>query len=401
MSALTGPAVSWRQALGWRLRRQSVAPPGEADTVAVVRRLAGVQAQVLSAAELAVAVRRAEPGPGGVAAALAEGRLLRTWAHRGTLHVLPATGAADHLALLATARSWHRASWQRSFAPLAVMDTLAEQVPLALAHGPLTRAELVEEVREHTTDPRVADWLASGWGVLLKPLAWQGLLCHGPPRGRNVTFARPDLHVPGWPGLPEPDDAARVVVRSYLAAHGPATPEAFDAWLLRGASRRADLRRWFAQLGAELTVLDVEGRPAYLLTEDVDELASSRPGSGSRPGSESGPGPGSGPGSGLDAVQLLPAFDQYVLGPGTGDPAVVPPEHRARVSRPGGWISPVALHRGRVAGTWAAGDGGPAVTPFAPGALPADAVAEAVRRLAAVLAAAGPAADEAPPDGAA
>lgn len=65
-------------------------------------------------------------------------------------------------------------------------------------------------------------------------------------------------------------------------------------------------------------------------------------------------------------------FDQWVLGPGTSDAAVVPPEHRSRVSRPAGWISPVLLVGGRVAGTWEHTDDGIRVDPFpdAPAAAP-------------------------------
>ena len=50
--------------------------------------------------------------------------------------------------------------------------------------------------------------------------------------------------------------------------------------------------------------------------------------------------------------RLLPAFDQYVLGPGTKDPMIIDPGRRAAISRTAGWIAPVVLSGGRVAGTW-------------------------------------------------
>jgi hypothetical protein len=53
----------------------------------------------------------------------------------------------------------------------------------------------------------------------------------------------------------------------------------------------------------------------------------------------------------------LPAFDQYVLGPGTKAAEIIAPSHRADVSRTAGWISPVVVAGGRVAGIWAI-DGG-------------------------------------------
>jgi Winged helix DNA-binding domain len=51
-------------------------------------------------------------------------------------------------------------------------------------------------------------------------------------------------------------------------------------------------------------------------------------------------------------VRLLPAFDHYVVAaPRDGDD-VVAPEARPRVYRPQGWLSPVVLVDGRMAGVW-------------------------------------------------
>jgi hypothetical protein len=370
MSPAAPVPIAWSQALGWRLGRQLLSPPAGRDALEVATRLCGVQAQVPSAAELACAVRIAVKPAQDLAAGPSAGRLMRTWTVRGTLHVLPVETAARQLALLAHARTWHSASWQKTFATLPVMQALAEQVHAALADGPLTRTELVAAVSGGARQPDVpsrdfAERLASGWSSLLKPLAWQGVLCQGPPHGRSVTFARPDLLYADWPGLPDPHAAGPAVLRDYLAAYGPATPQAFDAWLARGATRRADLRRWIADLADETTTIDVEGRPALVLTEHLaDVLAAPSPDG---------------------QVHLLAGFDQYVLGPGTTDHEIVPPAHRARVSRAGGWISPVVLLGGRVAGTWQVVDGEPRVAPFAGVSLPRRALAAAIERTTALL----------------
>src|SRR5258705_1238 len=71
----------------------------------------------------------------------------------------------------------------------------------------------------------VADGLRSGWGTLLKPLAWAGELCFGPSRGSHVTFRRPADASTEWKGLPAPEDAAPIAVEAYFGAHGPATLE--------------------------------------------------------------------------------------------------------------------------------------------------------------------------------
>jgi hypothetical protein len=61
---------------------------------------------------------------------------------------------------------------------------------------------------------------------------------------------------------------------------------------------------------------------------------------------------------------LLAGFDQYLLGPGTSDPQIVPPARRKLVSKAAGWISPVVLEGGRVAGVWDLDGDSLAVTVF-------------------------------------
>ena len=65
------------------------------------------------------------------------------------------------------------------------------------------------------------------------------------------------------------------------------------------------------------------------------------------------------------SVRLLGGFDQYVLGPGTRETEMLPSEHRAKVSRAAGWISPVVVVGGRIVGVWElAGDDAIVVTMF-------------------------------------
>ena len=74
--------------------------------------------------------------------------------------------------------------------------------------------------------------------------------------------------------------------------------DAFGNWLAGGYFGKRQLRAWFGELEPQLAEVDVDGVRAFVLAEDLDELAST---------------------SATDAVRLLPGFDQYVLGPGTGD----------------------------------------------------------------------------------
>jgi hypothetical protein len=325
-------SVTSQQALAWRMQRHLLDPVGALSVARVVGRLCGVQAQVASSAELAVRVRRQRSRSGEVSRALSEGRLIKTWAMRGALHLLTPEEGGAFLSLMAAGRSWERPSWQRYFGVTSKqLEALRYAVREALDGRRLTREELVAAVVRQRGLKHVGEALRSSWGTLLKPLAWQGELCHGPSQGSRVTFMRPADASPRWTGVPGADQAAPVAIAAYLRAHGPATIDAFGNWLAGGWFGKRQLRTWFDVLDQRLVEVDVDGKRAHVLAEDLDELASTGP---------------------TTAVRLLPGFDQYVLGPGTADARVVPAAQRSAVSRQAGWISPVVVSSGVVCGTW-------------------------------------------------
>lgn len=360
------PSVSWPQVLAWRLRRHDLEPIGTLPVEALAARLCGVQAQVASAAELAVRLRSEAVGPGGVAEALTAGRVVRTWAMRGTLHLLDPELGPALLALLASGRSWERPSWTRAFgATPAVIERLRAEVRAALDDGPLAREELAVELARRPGVDHLAELVGGSWGMLLKPLAWQGDLVQAGSRGTRMTFTLPERACPTWPGIPDPDAAAPRAIAAYLRAYGPATPARFGTWLAGGYFGQRRLRAWFTGMGDRLAEVDVDGDRAWVLAEDLDELRAARP---------------------SGAVRLLGGFDQYVLGPGTDDGHVTPAARRSAVSRPAGWIAPVVLAGGRVAGTWAL-DGAALRIDWFPeaGPVPQPALAAEARRLGSIL----------------
>ncbi len=326
------PRVSWKQALGWRMGRQLLDPIGNLGAVEGVRRLWGVQAQVASSAELATRVRRQTSRPEDVSRALADGRLIKTWAMRGALHLLTPEDGGAFLSMMATGKAWELPSWQRYFGMQTKhWDELRDAVRDALAGPPLTREDLVAAILARRKLRHLGDALRSGWGTLFKPLAWRGELCHGPSQGNRVTFTRPDVVSTRWGGVPDPDDAAPTVILAYLSAYGPATTDNLRNWLARGHINVRRLRAWVAAVRDQLAEVEVDGDPNWIRVEDLDELTAAKPSS---------------------AVRLLPGFDDYVLGPGTEDGHVTPAARRTAVSRQAGWISPVALAGGVVHGTW-------------------------------------------------
>jgi hypothetical protein len=324
--------LTWMGVLAWRLGRQRLdrrAPRGEA--LGVVREICGLHAQVMSSAELTLWARVEDLEPEAVREALWERRsLVKTWAMRGTLHLLP----ADELPLWVAAMGvlkprYHAASWQRYYGLTheeaeAMLAAIAE----ALDDRMLTREELAQEVGRLVRSEELGGKLRDGFGALLKPSAFKGDLLFAPSLGRNVRFARPDRWLPGWEPV-ETEAAIREVVRRYLSAYGPATREEFARWF--GTSSPAQAGRLIKGLGEEVASIEVEGVAAWMLAEHVPEAAEAEP---------------------AGVVRLLPAFDHYVVAAPRNREAVLPRALKGRVYRPQGWLSPVLLVDGHMEGVW-------------------------------------------------
>jgi DNA glycosylase AlkZ-like len=355
-------SLSWAQALAWRMRQQLLDPVGTESVAGVVRRLVAVPAQIDAVAELAVRARRERSRSGEVARALAEGRIIKTFAFRGATHLLTPEDGGAYLALRAASRMWELPSWQ-SFYGLTPSDwpRLRETVREALADRPMTRDELGAAITARPKFRHLGFAFADGAGTLLKPLAWQGVMSFGPRRDGRATFQRLDDN-PRWAGVPDLDEAGTRAVEAYFKAYGPATPDHVRYWLGNGlGAGRKRIQSWIAGFGDRLAALDIAGESAYILREDLEHLAAT---------------------PATTAVRLLPGYDQWVLGPGTADAHVVPPARRTLVSGKANLV----IAGGVVSGTWSVAGDQVVVAWFAEaGPPPRDALAEQVARLAMIL----------------
>ena len=314
--------VSWEAAAAWRAGRHRLdarAPHEEALGVASV--LCGLHAQVLSSAELTLWARVADLRRDDVSRWLWQDKaLVKQWAMRGTLHLLPAAELGLWHGALGTYAHWLKPSWFKGFGTSREeMEALIAAVSAALAGRCLTREQLAGELGEER--------LTESWGAYLKPVAFRGQLCFGPDAGRNVTFTRPDT----WLGAPvEPWDgeaALDEVARRFLRAYAPATADDFRRWW---AISEPQARRRLQRL--DVAEVSVGGERAYVLAQDAEALAAAEPD---------------------DTVRLLPGFDPWVIGATRHSDRLMPdPAFRDRVHRPQGWVSPVITAGGRIVGTW-------------------------------------------------
>ncbi len=322
--------------LRWRIARHLLGAERADDPVTVARRIGGLHAQVASSAR-AAAELRCTRAPDLDRALYEDRTLVRTWAARGTLHLLPAADLPLWVAAMSTRSRETTGSWLKYHGVTAEqMRDIIAAVPDVLGGTPMTREELADGIIAATRHGDLRAPLTQGFGAILKPLAFRGLLCSGPPRGRHVTFVAPQAWL--GPFRPPPvEEAIDALALAYLGAYGPADAAEFARWF---DLRPALAKKSFARLAPKLTEV---------------------PGYGFRPAGLPEPEP-------AETVLLLPAFDPYVVG-STRQLDRVSTGPKSAVSRPQGWISPTLVVDGRIEGVWEPSPEGPRVSPF--GTLPA------------------------------
>ena len=323
-------SLSWSQVNTWRLSEHYLLKRADRrNLLEVVTGIGGVHAQLMSAAGLALWARVNGLTPADVADALWRGRsLIKTWAMRGTLHLLTARDFPLYVAAREALTIRRPPSYYTYHGvTLAELDAIMTGIPNTLSANPLTREQLAAALAQGAGSPNLRQVLLSGWGSLLKPSAFRGDLCFGPNQGQNVTFVRPSEWLGDLPTV-EPQHGLREMARRYLTTYGPATAADFARWWGMAAT---PAKKLFQSLNDELAAVDVEGWPAWALASTLEPLLAIKA---------------------IPSVRLLPQFDAYVVGLARDCGAILPPEFKSRVYRPQGWISAVVLVDGRIAGTW-------------------------------------------------
>jgi hypothetical protein len=308
-------SLAWDQVYAHRLARSSLDERAPSDKLLeVARATCGVHAQLMTGAELALSARVEGVTRDDVRDALWQARsLVKAGTLRTTLHLHP----ADDVALWKSVRGhgrWREQWWLDWHGlTLAEAEGLREAVLTALDDGePRTRAEIGAAVGGRLGEHLAAD----SWGHYLAPAG--SLLCHGPPRGRNVTFVRCDRWLPAW-SPPDQRDGLLEVCRRYFATYAPARRDELEHWLAWNVDVWDDL-------APELEEVDVEGYETFVLHGTEFPEASPH------------------------GVRLLSHYDVYTIGCHPRDHLI--PVQKERIFLRGAGPHPALLLDGRVAGVW-------------------------------------------------
>ena len=311
-----------------RLQAQRLLPasPGsESDAAWKLREVAGVQAQDLPAAQLAVHVRAPGVSLAEIERARQEsGDAIHTWAMRGTLHLLSREDARWMIPLMAPVfiassryrmeqLGWDEENTSRGLHLLekALSDRKA-----------ITRAEIISLLKENALP-----WQGQAPVHLLYRAAWEGFLIQGPDRGKKPAYLPAESWMGSFVHLPALE-AAVELGRRYLHAFAPATLKDLAAW---SGLPIVLLRQAWQELSDEIFPVVTGEQQAWMLKSDQSRLEGI---AGTAP-----------------AVVLLARFDNLLLGYASRE-WTVEPQFATRFKSGGGIISPTWLVDGKVRGIW-------------------------------------------------
>lgn len=308
------PTISLQRLYQQRLSHAPLASPEE-----VVEWLGAVQSQDYPGAKWSLALRMENPQDEAIERAYAEGSILRTHVLRPTWHFVPAADIRWMLELTAPriiAQSGHRSRQLELDAAQYARSN--EVIARALQGGRyLTRPELGAALTKADI-PAAAD--GSRLAHIVMHAELEGVICSGPKRGKQMTYALLDERAPGARSMPR-EEALAELTRRYFTGHGPATVRDFVWW---SGLTVADARAGLAMCDAQLEREEIDGS-AYWFSATSQPVAKPH-----------------------DGAILLPTFDEFLVGyAGFG------------ASRTEGWnISEVGAFAamivlgGRIVGSW-------------------------------------------------
>lgn len=298
-------------------------PDADATVETVVATLTALQAQDYPGALWAIGLRTATGTLADVDHAVRARAIVRTWPLRGTLHFVAADDVHWLLDLLAPRVIAASAKRHRDLELDAATFLKAER---ALGKALAGQKELTrDQVREALARVKIE---ATGERLYhcIWFLAQQKLLCCGAPRGKQMTYTLLSEWLPS-PARPlESGLALARLAERYFRGHGPAS--------------QRDLMRWAGLTVAEskhaiahaqgLTSVSFDGVEHWYAADAPQPSAASR------------------------GLQLLPGFDEYMLGY-KDRTIILEPEFAARIV-PGnnGMFRPTVVLDGQVIGTWKA-----------------------------------------------
>ena len=294
---------------------------GGRSVLAVAEWFGAMQAQDLASGEWSFGVRVPGLTDADVRAAQERREVLRTWPMRGTVHFVPARDAAWMVALMSKKPLAGGAARREYLGiTLEMVDRAVALLADALAGGRvLTRDECVAVLQDGGLPTA---------GQVSYHLLWyscqRGVLCQGPPRGKEHTFTLLGEWVPRS-ASPSREEGLAIMAQRYFQSHGPASEKDFSRWTGLGLG---ECREGIAGVGDELVRVSTSAGPMLAATAALDSSGSVR------------------------RHVVLPGFDEFMLGYGDRSLIVDPMHFGAVVPGNNGVFQATLVKGGHAVGIW-------------------------------------------------
>jgi hypothetical protein len=302
-----------------RLRSQQLGKSVFTRPEEVVAWLGAVQAQDYAGAQWSVGLRLPGSTAVDIDTAIADRKIVLTWALRGTLHLVAATDIRWLLALLAPRIIAKRATRYRQLGLDEKTFAECNQVLVNELKGNQRRTR--KDLLASFEDAGISSDGQRGYHLLGRAGLDQ-VICFGPMEGRQQTFVLLDEWILRSPVLNR-DALVAGLARHYFTSHGPATLQDFLWW--SGLSS-AEARSGIVAAGPDLRQETVGGQ-IYWRSKTILPTHHTLP-----------------------TTVLLPAYDEYLLGYRDRTHAL-DPRDTGKVNLINGLAFPILIN-GRVMGTW-------------------------------------------------
>jgi len=307
-----------RDLVFYRLSRQQLAGTSFTDAAGLVRWMGCIQAQDFAGAKWAIGSRLGPITDHAVEKEFNEGRFLRTHVLRPTWHFVSPADIRWMLRLTAPKIKSLNINFHRNLdiTPAILRRSRAVLEKALAGKHYLNRQEISAQLKKakiNTDDIR--------FSFLLMDAELDGIICSGPRKGKQFTYALLEERVPPAASLGRQESLGELAKR-YFLSRGPATLPDFAWW--SGLTLR-DAREGLEQC-KQLLAHEVINGQAYWFS----------------PGA-------SVPESAAKGVYLLPAFDEYAIG--YKDRSDILPVD-AGVKTGNGIFKPIVIAGGKMAGTW-------------------------------------------------
>jgi hypothetical protein len=267
----------------YRLHNQHLSHNHFNQAADVVRRLGAVQAQDFAGAKWAIGLRSDGLGDLDVQRAFDDGSILRTHLLRPTWHFVAPEDIRWVLALTAPRVKAQIAYMDRQLELDRTIFKKSNAALIKILQGgkQLTRAE-IEPAFQKARIPAGGQRL----GHLLMHAELEAVICSGPRRGKQFTYALLEERVPVAKSMTRDESLAELVMR-YFFTRGPATFKDFCVW---SGLTMADARIGMEMVNSQFKPEIIDNQTYYLAETGPFNLEKS------------------------PKAYLLPSYDEYFIG---------------------------------------------------------------------------------------